>query len=488
MSHTDSSQNLADSSPRMQPNGVADRHSFRGIGSPFGLATRWNATAPNSATLGHINAANIQWILAGISVAFVLVWLPILLSEDLYPGLFLAATAHLGTSTVIVLSVAAIARGQVRRGAVSAVIALQISQFASADSTGLHGFPLALANAVVCVLVAGLILGRRALWTSMSMSILWMLLATTAEIIASKSILPSVLMTSIERTFVLCALTCVLDRSIQSRRTALCTAHEQSWLLEREVQLNEEMQRQLVHAQKLESIGRLATGVTHDFRNVLAIILGYSESRHRADDGLVSPAESQSVLIDSLEGVEKAARRGLELCARLLTFARPDLPRPERIDLAAFMADVGPMIGRLVGPDVTVTIGGSEVPVGARVDRSHLELMLFNVAANARDAMPAGGTITLGAKPVGGHAVVSVTDTGSGISIHDPDRAFEPFFTTKPPGVGAGLGLATVRMLMDQAGGHATISSVRGEGTTVELWLPLGETTENHPVGSHAST
>jgi two-component system, cell cycle sensor histidine kinase and response regulator CckA len=234
-------------------------------------------------------------------------------------------------------------------------------------------------------------------------------------------------------------------------------------------------------AQKMEAIGRLAGGVAHDFNNLLGVITGYSEMALRRLEGN-EPVQGR------IEQVLKAASRAADLTRQLLAFSRRQVLEPKIVDLNALVADLGKMLSRLVGEDVEMVFRSGAVPEAVRVDPGQMEQVVMNLVVNARDAMPRGGTLTLETAnvdleaplmatpapvPVGTYAVLSVADTGHGIDAAHLAQIFEPFFTTKPLGEGTGLGLSTVYGIVKQSGGHITVCSEPGQGTTFRIYLPL---------------
>ena len=235
-------------------------------------------------------------------------------------------------------------------------------------------------------------------------------------------------------------------------------------------------------AQKMESIGRLAGGVAHDFNNMLTVILASAEL---AFDAL----ERDHRAWQDVEAVRAAAQRGVDLTGQLLTFSRRQVLAPSATDVGGVVRDLGPLLQRLVGRAVTVVLA---IPASrqrpALVDSHQLEQAIVNLASNARDAMPFGGRVriavderTLDETWVAAHPgsdagrfiQVSVSDDGTGMSAETVEHALEPFFTTKAPGRGTGLGLSMVFGFVKQSGGFVTLESVPGSGTTVSLFLPI---------------
>ena len=227
------------------------------------------------------------------------------------------------------------------------------------------------------------------------------------------------------------------------------------------------MEEQLVHAQKMESVGRLAGAVAHDFNNTLAAVMSFAELVL-----LDSPPDDPRR--DDVQTILDAATRAASLTRQLLAFSRRQTFTPRVLDLNGVVAGLDRLLRRLIGEDIElVTILGDNVGM-VELDAGQFESAVVNLAVNARDAMPAGGTLTVQTAREGGRVVLRVADTGTGMTPEVLRQAFDPFFTTKEPGKGTGLGLASVRGIVKQSGGNITVSSTPGVGTTfrIEL-LPL---------------
>ncbi|MFA9200355.1 MAG: sensor histidine kinase [Cypionkella sp.] len=226
-----------------------------------------------------------------------------------------------------------------------------------------------------------------------------------------------------------------------------------------------EMLRQ---SQKLEALGRLTGGVAHDFNNLLQVVIGNLE-RMRRRAGAEPPALAKATG-DALLAAERAAG----LTDQLLTFARRQPLAPQPIDLGEAVRTITPLIERAVGPAVAVELDLPEDEAIAIADRNQLENALLNLAINARDAMPDGGTLRIAVAGADQPGLVQlvVADTGVGMEPEIAERASEPFFTTKPVGQGTGLGLSQVYGMVEQLGGTLEIESAPGTGTRVRLLLP----------------
>jgi PAS domain S-box-containing protein len=244
-----------------------------------------------------------------------------------------------------------------------------------------------------------------------------------------------------------------------------------------------QMERQLQQSQKMEAIGQLTGGIAHDFNNLLGVIVGNLDLLER----LIAGSE---VALKRVQTAQKAAARGADLTRRLLAFCSSVELKPAPTELHQSVRNMIEM-ARALGPDIKIATHLDESMPLVLVDAGGLENALLNLAVNSRDAMPAGGTITITTKlstfeesypPVrtgevtaGCYACISVSDTGCGMSKDTLSRVFEPFFTTKPHGRGTGLGLAMVYGFVKQSGGTVSIYSEPGLGTTLTFYLPLAE-------------
>jgi len=233
----------------------------------------------------------------------------------------------------------------------------------------------------------------------------------------------------------------------------------------------------LRQAQKLEAVGQLTGGIAHDFNNLLTLVIGNLTLA-------IGRAGENAAIVALLQTALQAAEKGVALIQRLLAFARKQRLDPRPVDLPRLTANVEELLRRTLGPHIHLEIIAATGVLPARIDANQLELAILNLAINARDAMPTGGTLRIDIEnsrvdlawpdqlPPGDYVVLSITDTGMGMDEATLARAFDPFFTTKEVGSGSGLGLPMVQGFVAQSGGAVQIWSKRGEGTRVELWLP----------------
>jgi len=248
----------------------------------------------------------------------------------------------------------------------------------------------------------------------------------------------------------------------------------------RDITERRELERQFRQANKMQGLGQLAGGVAHHFNNLLTVINGYSQF-------MINALESDDPLRRDAESILKAGRRAAELTRQLLDFSRRREAHPEVINLNALLRKTADMLSTVIGENVRLQLDLADDLPPVKVDPGQIEQVVLNLAVNARDAMPEGGTLTLGTRLAEPDEVreagwsgtesrryvtLLVSDTGCGMTPEVREHVFEPFFTTKEIGEGTGLGLATVYGIVTLAGGHIDIDTAVGEGTTVYVYLP----------------
>ena len=241
------------------------------------------------------------------------------------------------------------------------------------------------------------------------------------------------------------------------------------------------LQGQLLHSQKMEAVGQLAGGVAHDFNNILTIIMGYGSI-------LLMNTKKDSNQKTYVESILASAERATNLTQSLLAFSRKQSITPKNIELNSVIKNVEKLLRRLIGEDIELQTKLSKTVVSVFADPGQIEQVLINLAANARDAMPQGGSLAICTEVLndteelsnkfshykpGKYALISVTDTGTGMSQETAERIFEPFFTTKEEGKGTGLGLSIVHGVITQHNGHIEVQSEPGQGTVFKMYLPL---------------
>ena len=372
-----------------------------------------------------------------------------------------------------------------RRGALAAAAWLFVASSLALLSVAYLRWGLALQAPqqllqLVPVLIGGALLSRRAMWGTVA----WLALLVAVGgwrdatlfvnnpqqlLLVGGRVLASIL------GFGMAAF--VLDQALTSLRENLALARQRGNELARsrdrlqlEMQETQRQRDQLVHAQKMESVGRLASGVAHDFNHLLTLMLGHA-ARGRASSTL---EEAHEALLD----VQSAARRATAVSRRLLDFSRMEDARPEIFDPGVAITEMRPMLRQSFPPEIALELTLQPSPGLVRFDRAQFELILLTLAANAAHAMADGGRFTLALHRAGpGMLGITATDTGHGMDAEVRERALEPFFTTKPSGQGTGLGLAVAANLIQAGGGGIVLDSAPGQGTTVRITLPLAART-----------
>lgn len=333
--------------------------------------------------------------------------------------------------------------------------------------------------------VAGLVMGRRLLWLTLVALLGILALCLGANLLANSAMggAQSTLMGKLISMAVIYVLvTILLDRTVAALRDALAEsqAHREHLLLANERLKQEAIERerareQLIHAKKMEAVGLLASGVAHDFDNVLSVVLGHAERRERiADRGM-------QALIEAMQDIEFAARRALAINRKLLNLSRQEVASPEVLDIRLALAAALPLVKQMFPADIEVTLENDTHAIPVLFDQGRFELLLLNVASNARDAMPNGGSFRLISElwPKSRHAMLRLEDTGTGMSRSVQEQAFDVFFTTKPKGSGTGLGLSMVRDMVREAGGDIRIDPDHHPGCAFVITLPLAESGQN---------
>ena len=272
----------------------------------------------------------------------------------------------------------------------------------------------------------------------------------------------------------------------------------QSMAVSTDITERKEVERQLLQAQKMESVGQLTSGLAHDFNNLLGVVLGNLQLIERAVD-------TDENIRKRIHSAKNAIEQGAELTRRLLAFSRRQPLEAAHIELKTLIENISEMLQRTLGEDIALECHFAEDIPRIRIDPSQLESAILNLAVNARDAMPDGGALTIETSMInldrkysmknqiksGEYVQLAVTDTGKGIPADMINQVFEPFFTTKETGKGSGLGLSMVYGFIKQIGGHVSIYSESGHGTTIRMYLPvdhdsLPETQRNFSREAHA--
>lgn len=445
----------------------------------------WLDRAPTRDAVDRLNARFIQIFMIATGLQAVLVRLYYMSIE---PAAWLPATwsmadvADLGADIGIMLGawigVMIVRRGRFDGGIQFFLCAYLLTLAANYGTSGYRHAPPDPSPALLLA-ISGVVLGRRTLWIVYAAVIACFSLGQLADALwlpgrtrdfwwafhALPMLIVAYLMVAFAVDCTTRALRQMLSAAIQ-RGEALSLAND---LLMREMEERERTQHQLIHSQKLDAIGRAASGVAHDFNNVLNVVLGYASQREQLAD-LGTPS-----LLNAMQGIELAALRALTISRKLLNFSRQEVCASELFDASAAVAELQPMLQQLLGNYIQLELKLPSMPVPLQLDRGQFELMILNVAANACDAMPEGGRFAVDLRTVGTPASMRLTlsDTGIGMSEEVRSKVFEPFYTTKPVGHGTGLGLAVVSSMVEAAHGSIEVSSVLQRGTAFTIVLPL---------------
>ena len=258
----------------------------------------------------------------------------------------------------------------------------------------------------------------------------------------------------------------------------------------RDLTERDRLEHELRQAQKMEAVGRLATGVAHDFNNLITVLLGYS-------DELIEVVPEGSEQQKAANEIRRATERASGLTQQLLAFSRRQASIAQTVDLNLVVSNMESLVRRLIGPEIRLECTLAPELAKIRADAAQIGQVLMNLAVNARDAMPQGGAlliqtanVELGTENIdvipGPHVMLSVRDTGAGMTPDVRKRLFEPFFTTKQTGEGTGLGLSMVHAIVRQGGGHVMVDSAPGQGSVFRVYFPILSDTAESPVPSLA--
>jgi signal transduction histidine kinase len=450
----------------------------RSDASPQASRTHWLWRAPVADPVDRRNAPMLQVVLLLLGTLPPLMWAYRAFGSDIpwRPGELESLAMSLLVSTTALAGVLLIRRGRLQWAIRQMLVVIAGTVIAS---YALHGFnagryeqPLL----VVWIVLAGLMVGRRALWLMYGAVVLAFVLGTMADARTSTDPIDTgfnLAMNGIIHAVMFLLIAVVVDRSVTALRESLADATSRGdalarshRLLEAEMAERERVQEQLIHARKVDAVGRLAGGIAHDFNHLLALILGYAEKGRR----LAGPGE----LRETLAGIEAAGRRASAVTRKLLNFSRQDETRVECFDAGDALRELAPMLRQALDPGVRLEFDLADEPLPIEFDRAQFDLIALNLASNANHAMPRGGRFSLAVRRDGDGIALAFSDDGVGMSDEVRARAFEPFFSTKPVGQGVGLGLSVTHDLVVAAGGRIEVHSAPGR-TTFRIRLPIAQ-------------
>lgn len=400
--------------------------------------------------------------------------------QSISMGAMYAIGGMLLVGTVAIISLVIVRQGNLRLGVILFITAMLISLAAAYLRMGvsnLNNDPLPL----LPLGISGLVLGRRALWSVFFALVVicigsavaqWM--SGSADTTHSSALNLAAFALLTIGAYLL--ITLVLDRTVSALRESLAAANERgreaelaNEQLRCEMAERERVQGLLLHAQKMEVVGRLASGVAHDFDNVIAVIAGYARQREQlADRGV-------GALLKAMYGIDMASRRAHAISRKLLNFSRRSNIHPECFDVNEALRELLPMVRQLFPAAVRVQLECQDDPLAVRMDRDQLELLILNIASNACDALAGTGEFVMQCRADVSETWVEIRlcDSGPGIAQDVLPHIFEPFYTTKPLGEGTGLGLSVIRDVINAAGGDISVETSRGKGACFIVRLPV---------------
>lgn len=436
----------------------------------------WLANVPIADPVDRRNAPPFQAVMLLLATAAPLLWLYrlSLLDEIPWRG---GETASLAISMLVcamaTFSFVLVRRGRFQWAVRQMLVAVAVAILATYATAGFGAQRYEMPLQLMWLFVSGAMVGRRALWSMFAVLCAALFLGGAADVAAGRidhHVYGDALINSV--MFLVIAI--VVDRTGSALRGSLAeaTAHGAELAaanarLHEEIAARERAREQLLHAQRVEAVGRMASGVAHDFNHLLGLVLGYTARARQA------AGNDTGALSASLDGVESAARRGVAVAGKLTSFSRREIARTDRIDAGEAVRGMLPMLRQTLGAGIVLETDIAAAALPVRFDRAQLELVLLNLAANAAHAMPDGGRARLVLKACDRVLDLAFCDTGHGMTDEVAARALEPFFTTKPAGQGTGLGLSVAADVLADAGGGIALDSTPGIGTTVRLRLPL---------------
>jgi len=433
----------------------------------------WWRNVPIADPVDRRNASMLQLISLLLVVLPILAWAYRALAVDISwrPGELTSMALSLSVCAAAAISFALIRLGRFAWASRLLLVVFAASVAPAYLATGFGAQRFEQPVLVIWMAIAGLVVGRAALWSMFVCIVAAFFLGISVDV-SRQGDAAALYGDAAFSAAMFLMIAIVLDRSSAALRQSLGEAMERgnqlaaaNQRLLQEINERELAQEQLIHARKVEAVGRLAGGVAHDFGNILAVINGHARRGLKA--GQVEEGRR------SFEGIEAAARRATLLTHKLMTFARQDEYAEETFDAVGALVDIQIMLRQLLKPEVELRFTQLDAPSPIRMDRDRFELMVLNISANADHAMPHGGVFSIGiATDDNGGCVLEFADTGLGMSEEVLARVFDPFFTTKPAGEGTGLGLSVIRDLIARAGGTISAISELGVGTTFKVALP----------------
>lgn len=433
----------------------------------------WLRDVPIADPVDRRNAPVLQMVSLLLATLPPLAWFyrAFLLDIPWRPGESASMALSLSVSAVAAASFVLVRRGNFVWASNALLLVFAVTVIPAYLATGFGAQRFEQPVLVIWMAIAGLIVGRAALWI-IFLCVVIAFFAGIAVDIRTHGDAAALINDAANSAAMFLMIALVLDRSSVALRESLREAKERgdalavsNLRLVQEMAERERAHAQLIQAQKIEAVGRLVSGVAHDFGNLVMVMGGHARRGMRSGDAVL--------MKESLAGVDAAVSRATMLTRRLMSFSRQEDGAEEWFDSAEALSSLRPMVCQLMGPAVRLDLSLAEDLPSIYLDRTQFELMVLNIAANAEHAMPNGGTFAVSARSGTDDALVlELSDTGSGMDEAVLARIFEPFFTTKPRGQGTGLGLSVVRDLIVRAGGSVAVRSAPGDGTTFVVTIP----------------
>ncbi|UHQ19197.1 ATP-binding protein [Lysobacter sp. KIS68-7] len=447
--------------------------------------THWLRSAPIADPIDRRNAPVMQLLLLFYALLLPANWAWRLASGgEINEDRMLIFLVDMVVSALAVVSIVMIRRGRFRP-AVMLFLAMQlISLELTFSMSGVLSQTIDPAPTMLTLVISGLVLGRRALWIAFGLLMLVFTTGFGVEIqeAIDQCVPISVALVNVPAVVISYSIiTIILDRSIKALRESLDESNAHRSELQREMAERERTQAQLIHSQKMEATGRLASGIAHDFGNILGVIGGFASQGNRIRD-IERREEQETAMLRAFDAIEDATARGTSLTRKLLAFSRYELVRPQSFDARQAIADMEPLLRQLLPRAMRLQLPDPDGPMPVWFDRAEFELMILNIATNAREAMASeGGVFRLAlSRPDEDSTLIALSDTGHGMDAATRERIFEPFFSTRADTGGTGLGLSLIRDMILAGGGDISVTSMPGQGSTFRIRLPA--------VDAHSAT
>lgn len=423
------------------------------------------------------NAPVLQVMLLALGVFPPLLWLYRIFGTDIpwRPGETISLSASLAISGVALWCLRLARQGKFQSAIRKLMVVVAIITVASHAISGLAAHIFEMPIFVLWMFVAGIMIGRRALWLMYGALVLALMLGSAGDIRLNQLAPSHAYGDGVIRSVMFFLIALVIDRSVAALRESLDEATSRTLDLEwanarlhTEMVTRERVQEQLLHAQKMEAVGQMASGLAHDFGHLLTLVDGYAAQAEKAD----SPERRD----EALQGIRSASQRAKAQVRKLLLFSQRDRASSVTFDAVEALHEAAPMLRQTLRSSIQFEFTAPSIPTLVRIDREQFTLALLNIAANASEAMPEGGRFSLHARidKASNMLDIMLNDNGPGIPESLMELVFEPFFTTKAESGGTGIGLAISRDMVVDAGGTLELERTDEEsGASFRLRLPL---------------